>query len=73
MASNSSSGGGIGFLGALTLVFIVLKLIGTIDWSWWWVLSPTWIPMALVLPLIVVYIVLKRRTEREIIRRLRDR
>lgn len=47
MNSNTSSGG-IGFLGALTLLFIVLKLTGYIDWSWWWVLSPFWIPLALV-------------------------
>jgi len=32
----------MGFLEVLTLVFIVLKLTGTIDWSWWWVLSPIW-------------------------------
>lgn len=32
-------------LGELLLVaFVVLKLCGVIDWSWWWVLSPAWIP-----------------------------
>jgi hypothetical protein len=31
---------GIGFIGLLTLVFIVLQLTETIDWSWFWVLSP---------------------------------
>ena len=35
--------GGIGFVGALQLVFIVLKLMGYIDWPWLWVLSPIWI------------------------------
>ncbi len=29
------SGGGVGFFGLLSLVFITLKLCGTIDWSWW--------------------------------------
>ena len=29
--------------GVLTVVFIVLKLTGNIDWSWVWVLSPIWI------------------------------
>lgn len=29
------------------LVFLTLKLLGTIQWSWWWVTSPLWIPMAL--------------------------
>lgn len=42
-----SYSGGIGFTGLLTIVFIILKLIGTIDWSWWWVLSPLWITFAL--------------------------
>ena len=40
------SGAGIGFCGLLTIVFIVLKLIGVIGWSWLWVLSPLWIPIA---------------------------
>ena len=35
---------GTGFLGLLTIIFVTLKLIGTITWSWWWVLSPLWIP-----------------------------
>ena len=40
---SSSSSGGIGIVGATTLVFVVLKLTGVIGWSWWWVLSPLWI------------------------------
>lgn len=31
----------------LLIVFIVLKLIGTIEWSWIWVLSPLWIEFIL--------------------------
>lgn len=42
---NTSSGMGIGMV--LFIVFLVLKLTGTIDWSWWWVTSPLWIPLAL--------------------------
>lgn len=30
----------IGFISALQITFIVLKLTKTIDWSWFWVLSP---------------------------------
>ena len=41
-SSNNSSSGGIGFFGLLGIVFIVLKLTGYIDWSWWIVLSPIW-------------------------------
>lgn len=42
-------GGGVGFLGLLAIVFIVLKLTGYITWSWLWVLSPIWIPWAVLL------------------------
>jgi len=41
--TSSSSSGGIGFLGLLTVVFATLKLTDFIDWSWWWVLAPMWI------------------------------
>jgi hypothetical protein len=43
----SSSSGGIGFAGLLTVAFIVLKLTEVIAWSWWWILSPIWIPLGL--------------------------
>jgi len=46
-----------GFLGLLAIVFITLKLIGTISWSWWWVLAPLWMPLALVIG-ILAFIVL---------------
>jgi hypothetical protein len=39
--TSSSSSGGIGFFGLLTIVFIVLKLTSVIEWSWFWVLAPT--------------------------------
>lgn len=38
---------GISTTGAIGIVFIVLKLIGVISWSWWWVLSPFWIPFCI--------------------------
>lgn len=46
MANNNTSNG-IGFGTVLFLVFLVLKLTSNIDWSWWWVTSPIWIPLAL--------------------------
>ena len=46
--------GGIGFSGLLAIVFITLKLTGYIDWSWWWVLSPLWIPFVVVMLVIVL-------------------
>lgn len=48
MKCQTNQSGGIGFAGVLTIVFIVLKLTGNIAWSWWWVLSPLWIPFALI-------------------------
>ena len=53
-STNISTNGGIGFLGALTILFIALKLTNVIDWSWWWVLAPLWIPVAVVLGIIVI-------------------
>ena len=53
--SNNAKSGGIGFFGLLTIVFIVLKLTGFIDWSWLWVLSPIWTP-ALAIFLIIVWL-----------------
>ena len=58
---NSSTSGGIGFAGLLTIVFIALKLMGYITWSWLWVLSPLWISLGLafaILGLIVVSVLL---------------
>lgn len=49
MSDGNSGGGGIGFCGLLTVLFIGLKLTDHIDWSWWWVLSPLWLPIAIVL------------------------
>ena len=49
--------GGMGTLSVLTLLLIVLKLTGLIDWSWVWVLSPVWIPglfFALVFAIILI-------------------
>ena len=46
--STSSNSGGIGFTGLLQVAFIILKLCHVIDWSWWWVLAPTWISILLV-------------------------
>ena len=44
--SNNSSGANL--LGILGIAFVVLKLTDVINWSWWWVTSPLWIPLILV-------------------------
>ena len=53
--SSSSSSGGIGFTGALAILFIGLKLGGVISWSWLWVLSPLWIPLAIGAALLLLF------------------
>ena len=52
---NVSSGMGLGSV--LTVIFIVLKLCGLIDWSWWWVLSPVWISIGLALVIILIVVI----------------
>ena len=37
----------VGFTDLLCLLFVCLKLTGVIDWSWWWVTSPFWIPISM--------------------------
>lgn len=62
--SSSSSSGGIGFTGLLQIAFIILKLCHVIDWSWWWVLAPTWISILLVVIIFAcsfVYLYVKSR------------
>lgn len=41
-------------LSALTLMFIGLKLADKIDWSWWWVFSPVWIPLVVLVLVTIV-------------------
>lgn len=44
---------GIGRSGILFVVFLILKLTGYIDWSWWWVTAPLWIPFAIAMIFLV--------------------
>lgn len=54
MNKKKGSNGGMGLLSVLCLIFIVLKLTGLISWSWWWVLSPLWIYLALVIMVVIL-------------------
>ena len=49
--------GGTSFLNLLFLVFLVLKLTNVINWSWWWVTAPLWIPVGFLLSVLVVLFV----------------
>ena len=46
-------------MGLLTIVFIVLKLTGVIAWSWWWVVSPILINIAVLIILLFIYAIIK--------------
>ena len=61
--NNSHSSGGVGFGGILTIVFIVLKLCGVIDWRWLWVLSPLWISLVISLVIIVWMVCWEKRND----------
>ena len=53
--NGTTRSGGIGFFGLLGIVFITLKLCGVIDWEWWLVLAPIWVPVLVVF--VVVFII----------------
>jgi len=71
--ANSASGSGVA--GCLTIVFVLLKAFGLLDWSWWWVFSPLWIPAAFLAALALLALIalgiafaitelIERRTDR---------
>ena len=49
MNNSSAKSGGVSVLGVIQIVFIILKLVGVISWSWWVVLIPLWITIGLIL------------------------
>ena len=53
--------GAMKFCDVLLIVFVVLKLVGVINWSWWWVLAPFWIPTLIVIFLIVAIKIAERK------------
>lgn len=51
----------IGLFGILGIIFIVLKLVDVIDWSWWWVLAPFWIEAIIFMLFIIIWILFESR------------
>lgn len=47
----------LGFFEALFLLFLGLKLCGVIEWSWWWVFAPMWVPPLLIITIMLAYLV----------------
>ena len=54
---NKAKQGGLGIVSVLTIVFIVLKLLSAIKWSWIWVLSPIWISAVIVVAVFSVILI----------------
>lgn len=55
MENNSNNG--LSFNSILFLIFLTLKLTNHIDWSWWWVFSPLWIPLVITLMILILVII----------------
>lgn len=55
---DKSNNTGVGFCGLLTILFVGLKLGHVIAWSWWWVLSPLWIPVLIVIAILIVLLLI---------------
>ena len=54
MSESKTAGGGVGVTGLLLVLFVGLKLTGHINWEWYWVLSPIWIPLLLIFGVFVI-------------------
>lgn len=54
MSANDKSNVGMGLGTVLFIVFLILKLTNVIDWSWWWVTAPLWIPFGFILLVAIV-------------------
>lgn len=66
MSSNrNSSSSGIGICGVLTIVFVVLKLVGVINWSWLWVLCPLWIDILLTVIVLIIIAIIDNNTRKK--------
>ena len=61
--NDSKGSSGLGLCDVLTIVFVVLKLVGVIDWSWLWVLSPLWINAGIVIILAVIVIIIDNKSK----------
>ncbi|MUG24755.1 hypothetical protein GNQ08_20515 [Paenibacillus macerans] len=53
----TASGGGISVIGLLGIAFVILKLCGVINWSWWWVTAPFWGGIAIVILIVLIYLI----------------
>jgi len=57
--NNNTTSCSISLSTLLGVTFIILKLCGVIAWSWWWVLAPFWIPVAIAVILCVIILLIR--------------
>ena len=77
MSNNKSSSSGIGIFTVVGIVFVILKLVGVIDWSWLWVLAPFWISIVFYVLLIggvfLFFLAIELNKERKYKKRLEEK
>ena len=56
--SEESKSSGLGISAVLQIVFLILKLTGLIDWSWWLVLVPLWVDIGFSLLFIILALII---------------
>lgn len=49
MSRESTASTGLSFGSVLFFIFLIMKLMNYIDWSWWWVTAPLWLPITAVI------------------------
>jgi hypothetical protein len=62
MAENKNTSNGIGLGTIIFLIFLTLKLGGwgvVATWSWWWITSPLWIPVVLIIIILLITVIFK--------------
>ena len=57
--ANKSSQSGVSMVTLVFIIFLILKLTGNIDWSWWWVTAPLWGGFAIFIIIIIVALTIK--------------
>lgn len=63
MKTTTYTNSGTSLSTVLFVVFLILKLTNVIDWSWWWVTSPLWLPVALIFAIGLFVVMLAQITK----------
>lgn len=55
--SYKSAASGLSFPTVVFIVFLILKLTGLVNWSWWWIFSPIWISFGIVVLIFLIGVI----------------